>query len=159
MNRWSRWGAGVLALLALEGCGLFGSTRESELQRELNRNRRHWEAQAIDDYRYVGRRGCYCGNEVTRPVVVEVRDGEVVSVAYQESGGAVEATYAGLWPAMEGVFDILQDALDQEAVDVTARYDADHGFPEHIAIDYSENVVDEELAYTVEDFQPLDADL
>lgn len=160
MNRRGRFvatlGAAILALPALEGCGLFGSAHQEELQRELNRNRRHWEAQAVDDYRYVARRGCYCPTEVVAPVVVEVRDGEVVSVVYQESGEAVQVTYSALWP-MEEVFGIVQEAIDRDAVEVTVHYDPDYGFPRDIGIDYSENVVDEEVAYTITDFQLLGA--
>jgi hypothetical protein len=147
-------GAVALAVAALEGCGLFGSPRQEELQRDLNRNRRHWEAQGVDDYRYVARRGCYCPSEVTSPVIVQVRNGEVVSLVYEESGEAVEVTYSGLWLPLEGVFDIVQEALDREAVDVTVHYDPEYGFPREVGVDYSENIADEEIGYTVEDFEP-----
>jgi hypothetical protein len=150
------WGAGALALFTLEGCGLGGSAREEELQRDLSRNRRLWDAQQVDDYRYVARRNCFCPMEVVSPVVVEVRDGEIASIHYQESGEPVAVTYAGLWLPMEGVFDIIQDAIDQEAVEVNVGYDAEFGFPRQIGIDYSENVVDEELGYIVEEFQLLE---
>lgn len=144
-----------LALLALGGCGLLGSGRNEEVQRELNRNRRQWEAQGLEDYRYVARRGCFCPSEVVAPVVVEVRGGEVVARTYQESGEPVESTYAGLWPSLDGVFDIVQDAIDREAAQITVEYHSDLGYPQSIAIDYQENAVDEELAFTAGELDAL----
>lgn len=145
----------LLVMVALQGCGALGASRHDDNQRELNRNRRQWQAQAVENYRFVARRGCYCPGEVVAPVVVEVRNGEITSLAYQETGTGVGATLSGLWPPLEGVFDIVQDAIDREAADLTVEYDPDFGFPRAIAIDYMENVIDEELAFTVEGFEVL----
>ena len=143
----------ALALLLLaSGCGLVSSSQRDEVQRELNRNRRLWQSHSVEDYRYVGRRLCYCGQEATGPVRVEVVDGEVVSLTYEEDGEPVVATFAGLWPGFEGVFDIVQDAIDRDAAEIVVEYHAEYGYPTSIGIDYMENAVDEELGYVVEDF-------
>lgn len=146
---------GVAALIAFHGCGLLGSSRHEDIQRELNRNRRQWEAQAIQNYRYVGRRGCYCPGEVVDPVVVEVRSGQITSLTYQQSDESVGPTYAGLWPPLDGVFEIVQDAVDREAAGIDVQYHAELGFPRSISIDYMEHAVDEELTYSVEAFELL----
>jgi hypothetical protein len=145
----------LLALAALQGCALLGSSRDDEIQQELNRNRRQWQAQGLDDYRYEVRRGCFCPAEVVGPVVVEVRDGEVVQRIYAENGEPVGATYAGLWTDVDGVFDVIQDAIDRDAARITAEYHPEMGYPRSIAIDYLAQAVDEEIAVTVGEVEPL----
>lgn len=155
--RWQR--AAGLALLTvvagLAGCGAPRSSPLDTAQGELDRNRRTWEALGSEDYRYVGRRGCFCPPDIYSPVIVEVRGGEVVSRTYQEDGRAVSEEHAELWPALPGVFDLVQDAIDREAADVAVAYDPDTGVPRTIRIDYDEMMADEELGYEVEGFEPL----
>jgi hypothetical protein len=149
--------AGLLGLLALAGCALSAPGDHADVQRELNRSRRQWEAQGLEDYRFVARRVCFCGGEFTTPVVVEVRGGEVVSRTYQDSGQPVSTTYEGLWPAVEGVFDIIQDAIDREAHRIEVEYDPELRHPTSIGIDFLEHAVDEELGINVSDLAPLPA--
>lgn len=146
---------GMLMAIGLSGCLLASSERHDDVQRELNRNRRQWEAQGIEDYRFVARRACYCGQEAVGPVVVEVRDGEIAAQTYQETDQPVTPTYAGLWPTMDGVFDIVQDAIDRDAHQIRVEYDPEHAFPTTISIDYVEQAIDEELGFNVEELEVL----
>jgi hypothetical protein len=147
--------AAVMGAIALGGCVLLGSNRHDDAQRELNQNRRLWEAQGIDDYRFVARRSCFCGPESTAPVVVEVRDDQIVSLTYQETGEPVSETYAGLWPSLDGVFDIVQDAIDRDSYQVIVEYDRERGFPTVISIDYIEQAIDDELVFYSGPFELL----
>lgn len=141
--------------IGLSGCFLAGSERHEDVQRELNQNRRQWEAQGIDEYRYAARRACYCGQEAVGPVVVEVRNDEIVARTYQETDESVSSTYSGLWPTMDGVFDIVQDAIDRDAHQLRVEYHPERGFPTMISIDYMEYAIDEELGFIVEEFELL----
>jgi hypothetical protein len=49
-----------------------------------------WESQAIDNYRYTLQVGCFCLVDVTRPVIVEVKDGQVASITYADDGTAAD---------------------------------------------------------------------
>lgn len=146
---------GILMAIGSSGCLLVSPERHDDVQRELNQNRRQWEAQGIEDYRFVARRACYCGQEAVGPVVVEVRDGEIAAQSYQETDQPVTSTYAGLWPTMDGVFDIVQDAIDRDAHQIRVEYDPQHGFPTSITIDYMEHAIDEELGFIVGAFEVL----
>lgn len=155
---WWRSVAAMLGMVAVTGCALAAPGDHADVQRELNRSRRQWEALGIQDYRFVARRVCFCGAEITTPVMVEVRGGEVVSRTYQDTGQPVSATYEGLWPAVEGIFDIIQDAIDREAHRIEVEYDPDLRHPTSIGIDFLEHAVDEELGINVSGFAPLPAE-
>ena len=157
--RWVRWSslAGLLGMVTAAGFSLAAPGDLDDVQRELNRNRRQWEAQGMEDYRFVARRVCFCGGEFTTPVVVEVRGGEVVSRTYQDSGEPVSATYEGMWPAVEGVFDIVQDAIDRGAHRIEVEYDPELRHPTSIGIDFLEHAVDEEQGINISGLTPLPA--
>src|SRR5690606_20989275 len=69
------------ALLAgsLTSCSLLRSDPHEGAQAELNRQRRQWRAQEIEDYSYTVRRLCFCPETFTAPVRVRVEGGEVAS--------------------------------------------------------------------------------
>jgi Family of unknown function (DUF6174) len=150
VGRWSRRLGLVMALGVIAGCALVAPEDHEAVQRDLNRARRQWEAQGLEDYRFVMRRLCFCGQEIVAPVVVEVSDGSVESQRYQETEEAVEARHADLWPTIEGLFALVQDAIDRDAFRIEVEYDRERGHPVSIGIDYQENVVDEELGVVVE---------
>lgn len=145
----------VFLLLAGAGCSTVAPTAHQDASRELERHRSLWEEQAVDDYRYVASRGCFCPVELVAPVIVEVRDGRVTSRTYKDSGEPVAEMHAERWPPIEGVFDIVQDALDEDADSISVEYDRERGFPTSISIDYMQEAADEELTYEAGEFEPL----
>jgi hypothetical protein len=76
-------------------------------------------------------------------------------LTYQETGEAVSETYAGLWPSLDGVFDIVQDAIDRDSYQVIVEYDRERGFPTVISIDYIEQAIDDELVFYSGPFELL----
>ncbi len=131
--------------VALAGCSLANG--------DLRENRARWQEVGVDSYRYVLRVGCFCPPEITDPVVVEVRDGVVASVTSQATGLAVE------WPesfvaydTVEELFDVVGNALDRGADELSVAYHDEYGVPVSIEIDYSERVADDEMGLYVDDF-------
>ncbi len=123
-------------------------------QRDLSRARRLWSSQGIDDYEFVVRRDCYCalGGVVVRVVV---QDHLVVSREIDLTGVAVPSSMAYLYPSIEGLFGVLQGAIDDRADEVTVRYDASFGFPTDLWIDYDRRMADEEEGYVLLRFREL----
>ena len=110
----------------------------------LARARARWEATGLDDYRYTLARNCFCIGSAVGPAVVTVVDGTVTSVVRQGEG---EPADAELYPSVEGLFDVVEDALRRDAHEVDVTYDPATGVPVHIWIDYVEMAVDEELGF------------
>ena len=135
------------AFVALAACGddLTGPARSADL--DIARQR--WSAARPAEYAYTLRRSCFCGPEVTRPVQVTVRNGTVVELRYADTGAPVDQRWAPLFPSIDGLFAIIDDAVARRAERLDLEFDATLGHPLKIDIDYSTRLADEEITYTV----------
>jgi hypothetical protein len=142
----------VLPLL-LAGCGVVDNEDFWETERDrLERNAQLWASTAPAHYSFILERVCFCGTEVTRRVRIVVLGGSVTSRTYVDGNQPVSARWHDLFPAMEGIFQIVRDALDRRAAEFEAQYDPDRGYPRIVEIDYLKNAIDEELTIRVAGF-------
>jgi hypothetical protein len=133
-------------IFAMAGCGsILGLGDEHELEAAEAR----WAREGPPSYSFVFQRGCFCGGETTGAVRIVVENRVVVSRVYVETGQAVPAQWENLFPAMEGVFQIVHDALRRGADQIDAEYDDRLGYPTIVAIDYVKNAIDDELELRV----------
>jgi len=116
---------------------------------DLERNRERWEATRPDRYVYAVERLCFC--LMRGPARVTVENDEVVSVLLvdPEEGASPSQAGEGLFPDVDGLFDILEDALERDAHGIEVTYDPATGAPLEFFIDYLENAIDEELGMRV----------
>lgn len=146
----------LLATLSLSACTIITGPDDDwdRDQRDLSRAWRLWSAQGIDDYEFVVRRNCYCamGGVAVRVVV---QNHVVVAREIDLSGVAVPASMAYLYPSIDGLFGLLQGAIDDRADAVSARYDPSYGFPTDLWIDYDRRTADEEEGYVLLRFREL----
>jgi hypothetical protein len=133
--------------LALWGCGDSLAPRF-----ELERARERWAARRPNAYAFVVIRSCFCLPESIGPVVVEVDDDGRVSRRFVDPQLAGSAPSETLFPTVEGLFAVVEEALARDAHRVEATYDARLGHPIQIDIDYDELAVDEEVSYIISDF-------
>jgi hypothetical protein len=88
-------------------------------------------------------------------VQVTVREGSVAAVVDQATSAPVADQFASLFPTVQGLFDLIQQAERQGADVITVVYHPSLGYPERIHIDYREDMVDEEIGFTVTGFEPI----
>ena len=145
--------ATVLLLTSCEilGLTLGGSGRRAELQRQQAR----WARQQITSYRLTYHRECFCGTALTTPIKIEVRDGVIASARYAEGDDPVPVSVQAFLPTVEGLFAIIDDAIDREADLLEVTYDPNRGYPRRIAIDYRFSTADEEVAHSVTSLEIL----
>ena len=138
----------LLSCVAFTGisCGdVFGIGEEDDLEEA----QRRWARQGPPSYTYVFARSCFCGSETTRPVRVTVVNRVVVARQYVDNGNPVPDQWTSYFPAMEGVFQIVYDAIHRDADEVSATYDGRLGYPLVVEIDYVRNAIDDELNLSV----------
>lgn len=142
-----RIGRMVAACALLAGCGDLGFDVRSLT--DLGRARAKWERTRPDSYVYAVRRSCFCPIEYLGPVRVSVQGDSVVEREYVDSGDPVPSMFAGGFPSVDGLFDILEEAYGGNADDVRVTYDPVTGVPVEFFIDYLEMAADEELGMRV----------
>jgi hypothetical protein len=138
----------LVSFAALSGTAcddVFGIDDESDLERAQQR----WADEGPASYTFVFGRSCFCGWETTRPARITVVNRVVVSRHYVDTGDPVPQQWERYYPAMEGVFQIVHDAINRDADEVNARYDSRLGYPIDVEIDYVHNAIDDELSLSV----------
>lgn len=139
----------------LAGCIVFvGPGDERENMRDLVAARARWNANGSTDYDMVSRALCFCilgGQEVR----VTVRGGRVTSLVVVSSGQVIDPAQYSQYATVERLFDVIEDAIDREAVRLEVTYDNRFGYPVRFQIDYSEMIADEEYGHQVVSFTPL----
>ena len=121
----------ALAWLVLVAACSSGSTGPSD---SLAAARARWARNAPTAYSYTIQRSCECLAESAGPVTVVVRNGTVESRQYVSSGASVTAEYAPIFPAVEGLFTIIDDAIKNGTKPLTTQYDPTLGYPTRIAL-------------------------
>jgi len=135
---------------------LFISCTESETiidypsaeYQHFSENKKLWKSKNIKDYSFVIQKSCFCPQEEKRQITVS--DGIISEAKYIPSNTVLDPNQEKI----NGYFNIIQDALDKNAYKVTVTYDGTYGFPSNIAIDYNEQMADEEINYTLTHFIP-----
>lgn len=118
--------------------------------------RQRWAEAGLDNYDYQYQRQCFCLFDYVRPMAVQVRDGAVVSVVYaDEEGGPVAEEIAADVPTIDGLFALLQEAVDENAASLQATYDESLGYPQEVFVDYDFRLADEEQGFIASKLEPV----
>lgn len=126
-------------------------------QTEIERNKEKWQDANVSHYRYNLFVGCFCVFSQDMPLVIEVKDGEVVSMEYQNRN-EIDASSRELfekYATIDHIFSELEKDINGEADEVIVTYDPTYGFPAEINIDFIKDAIDDELALTVSNFEKL----
>jgi hypothetical protein len=114
---------------------------------ELQQRRASWVARKIDDYRFQLAISCFCGSEITRPVVIQVRQGAVTSVVDVQTNKPV--TNKSLYPTITALFDAAI-AERSRGGSVSVAYDRVIGIPARLEVGTVAN--DAGVLYFISDF-------
>jgi hypothetical protein len=98
---------------------------------ELRERRAAWLAHGIDDYRFQLQISCFCGGQITRPVVIEVRGGAIAKVQDLESGNAVPDVSA--YPTITKLLDAAIAERSSGGY-VSVAYDRTLGIPVRLEV-------------------------
>ena len=138
----------VPLLLAVAGCAVFEPEPLARERQALADARARWARVAATDYAFVYQADCSCFPELTREVVIHVRDGQVDSVAFVD-GGAPQIVGEASFPTIPQLFDRLDAAYAEPTAVVRATFDASRGFPRDGWVDANRSTDDDEFGFVV----------
>ena len=121
---------------------------QDELLQNVRNARAQWNATRLDPYTYGLYRICDCTAEMAGPVTVLVQGIDAVGWTYQD-GSAVPVSLRSSFPSVDGLLDLIEDAIRAGAWDVTVQYDAATGVPIQLRIDYDQFDFEDEVSYRV----------
>lgn len=146
----------VLMTLVLAACSAVAGA--SGNQSEIEQNKEKWQDANISHYRYNLHLSCFCVFVENMPLVIEVQDGEVVSMEFEngaEIDPAIRQELFDKYATIDRIFAELEAGLNGAADKVTIEYDATYGFPTKADIDFVEEAIDDELYLSISDFEAL----
>ena len=144
----------TLMALILTACA---AAAVSGSQTEIGQNKEKWQDANISHYRYSLHMSCFCIFVENMPLVIEVQDGEVVSMEFH-NGNEIDPSLLELfnkYATIDRLFAELEAGLNGAADKVTVEYDATYGFPTKAEIDVEEMAIDDELYLSISDFEVL----
>ena len=144
----------TLMALVLTACA---AAAVSGSQTEIGQNKEKWQNANISHYRYQLHISCFCIFVEDMPLIIEVKDGEVVSMEFQ-SGKEIDPSLHETfdkYATIDRFFAELETDINGAADVVTAKYDETYGFPTEVTIDFVEEATDDELYLTLSNFEPL----
>lgn len=153
----------LLLVLALVLSACAGIANAGEPKSEVQQARDKWESANISHYRLNVHISCFCVFVENMPLVVEVNNGEVVSMEYS-TGNEIDPQLLELfnrYVTIDRLFDGIENGFASEggeqgpADKVTVEYDATYGFPTKIDIDFVEEAIDDELYLSISGFEAL----
>ena len=145
----------IVIALVLTACSAIAGA--SGNQSEIEQNQQKWQDQGISHYRYDLTLSCFCVFNEDMPLIIEVQDGEVVSMEFQ-SGREIDPNLLELfnkYSTIDRIFAELEADLNGAADKATIEYDPTYGFPTKADIDFVEEAIDDELYLTVSNFEAL----
>ena len=130
-------------------------------QVELDSQRTLWEQTRSSDYTYEYNVLCFCSDNLGQTVKATVTNGAIESVVYAESGEYGESGKppvrwgGGLgYHTIDSLFDVIQDAITNEADQLTVSYNSEFGYPTNVEIDRMINAIDDEYTFTASAYSP-----
>ena len=126
-------------------------------QSEIEQNKEKWQDAGISHYRYHLAISCFCVFTQDMPLILEVRDGKVVSMEYQ-NGKEIDPSLTELfekYATIDRIFAELEAVLNGAADEVIAKYDPTYGFPTEVTIDVEKQATDDELYLSLSNFEKL----
>lgn len=121
-------------------------------QEQLNNARSKWLN--FQNYDYVYEIIGLLPPDIRATKFVQVRDGKVDSVTFEETGEEYDNSSFPVDTVAE-LFDTIQRAIDKDAHDIDVSYHNVYGYPTSLFIDYREDTVDEELMVTISELVVL----
>ena len=139
----------LCAILAmLHGC-ILKDDRLADVQSKLDQNRKKWMSKVVSNYQFNFRWECYCSPEYVGPVNISVRENRIDGAVFVENEVPVAVEGLERYRTIEGLFDLLQEGIDENAHTISAHYHSELGYPVKVSIDYEEDSVDEELGFEI----------
>lgn len=151
----------LMLAIVLSACSTVANAGEPKSEVEQARDK--WQAANISHYRFSLFISCFCVFTENMPLIIEVKDGEVISMEYA-TGNDIDPQLLDLfnrYTTIDKLFDGLESGFVVEGTDqgpadkVTVEYDATYGFPTKIDIDFIEQAADDELYLSISDFEAL----
>lgn len=127
---------------------VFKST-DNDTQSELDLNRKKWASAMVRNYEFYFQWNCvFCDFGEGGPVIISVRESRIVDINFVVDD--VDTIGGFNYHTIDGLFDFLQERIDQKADTISAEYHSELGYPTDVWIDDEMNTDDDEIGFEIQ---------
>lgn len=119
-------------------------------------NQALWESHRITDYEYTIQMDCLCEPPAGIPIRVVVRGGRTVDAFDSRNPDAGIIDMQGIPDTIPALFDEIHTSLESGPDVIEVRYDGVYGYPAAVTIDEFLDYDDDQITYSVSDFEDSD---
>jgi Family of unknown function (DUF6174) len=135
-----------LSILGFVACTAIPSTLEA---------RALWNSKNLTSYVYTKQIGCFCPEDYTKAMRLEVRNGTLISAKYVDSGLDVPANFQPKTFKIEAFFDLIDSTRAKGGTVENLEFDATFGYPTKMKLDPIPQAVDDESFHSLSDLEAL----
>jgi hypothetical protein len=135
----------LLCVVTSPGCKKNESSPETK---SLSDAKALWETSNISNYSFKSKMNCFCVDVSKYEITVT---NKIITSVKNEQGQNIQFANKNL-KTIDELFEYLQNSLEKNPYKATIIYDQTLGFPTSIYIDFDQQMIDEEIGYTISDF-------
>ena len=122
----------------------------------MNDHRRIWDDANVKDYDFEAEIIEGGLSDVARPVLVQVRDDQVTSIAPVSASDRRKLDRYDRFEAVRRMFETIEENLGKEEyIELTITYDSKHGYPLKIGISEPMRGIDNWIFFEITRFTPI----
>lgn len=129
-------------------------TSSDEIAAEVLANKEKWLSLGIKQYQIEMQKICYCVADAVRLMIFQVSDNEIKDVSYADSGDAVDPSHYSQLNTVEGMFDLVEQALVKNPASIVISYNDEYGYIKELTVDYQQNIADDEFTFIASNMKP-----
>jgi Family of unknown function (DUF6174) len=124
------------------------NSEQTDITSQLQIAEAKWQQTQPAHYVYRLQPSCYCPQEYTKAIEIEVLNGLVQHATLPPSGTMLASERKNNALTVNDLFALIHKAIGKKAAKITVQYDAQYGYPTSIAIDWEKMMADEETYFT-----------
>jgi hypothetical protein len=121
----------------------------------LSEARALWNSKNLASYVYTKRIGCFCPEDYTKAMRLEVRDGVLTSAKYVDTGLDVPDNFRPTTFKIEAFFDLIETTQSKGGLVENLEFDPTFGYPTKVKLDPIPLAVDDESFHSLSDLKAL----
>ncbi len=145
----------ILLSAVIVACGLLFLSKNIVARYDIWQHHRVWNQQHLIHYRYIVSVSSMGRPDRNYQLLVEVRNNSPTLVQSKDGQPLGEVVEQADESSIEGLFHIMEDAINRRVEHVRVDYDPHLSYPLDISIDPSARQVDDEIYYSIRDFEIL----
>ncbi len=136
----------VISLLLLSACSSFAQ-QDGVGETDIYHHLKQWQSKNLQDYDLLYQKHCYCLSDHLRPMLIEIRKGQIARALYADTRTEVASNDIEL-ETISTFFELIDQAQKKSAHKIEVDYDSVYGYPKSINIDYYQRMVDDEITFS-----------